>query len=125
MSVGQGIRGGQSRRLPPRAPELAQPGGRRPTPPVLRANGEDQSPLAEQRAVGGPQRMACVVDAGGLGGRPVQFDDLKTAPRPQVLLRSIANVVAANKEAIETPRDVGDAPLECFRPKAPAVLEYA
>ena len=92
---------------------------------VSGTNGEDEFPLLKEFSVGGQERIARVVDARGLGGGAVEFDDLEIAAFSQIIVGGVANVIAADEEAVEPLRNLVDAPLKLLRPQVRAIAEDA
>src|SRR5215469_10651534 len=66
--------------------------------------GKNDFPLAEQRTVRGAQRVFRIVDVGGLRRCAVQFDDLESFSTSECVGIAVADIVAAEVEAIDRSR---------------------
>src|SRR5207245_9521754 len=93
--------------------------------PVRGANREDQFPLAKQCAIGGEERVACVVDAGRFRGSTVELDYLEIAPLFEIILFLVANVVSPDKEAGQLLGDLIDRTLEFVGAKMHSIAKNA
>src|SRR2546428_11742122 len=94
--------------LPPQQGQLRR---RRATTSVRGTDGEDESPLPEQRPVGEGEGVARVVDVRRFGRRAVEFDDLEIATSAQIVCRRVANVVTARRGSAR--KDESRTPADC------------
>src|SRR5437899_4955836 len=92
---------------------------------VRGTNREDQFPLEKQCAIGGEERVACVVDAGRFRGSTGELYDLKIAALFEILFVFVAHIVSPNEKAGEFTRNPIDHALEFVGAKMHSIAKDA
>ena len=95
-SICRRISGRERGIITPLAPATRNAHRRAAAPAVFRADGENQIPLPEQRAIRVEQRIPRVINARSFRRRAVQLDDLEIFSGAQIGFARIAEVVAAD-----------------------------
>src|SRR5690242_19605435 len=84
-----------------------------------------QTPLAVQRDIRRPERIAFVVNVCSFGSRPVQLDDLKSFAGSKLVIAVISNVVPPDIEARELLTDFVKRGAKFLRVEVSAIFEDA
>src|SRR6266704_1141789 len=93
------------------------------TTPICSPNLVHQAPLAVQRDIRRPERIAFVVNVCSFGRRPVQLDDLKSFAGSKLVIAAISNVVPPDIEPRELLTDFVKRCAKFLRVEVAAVLE--
>jgi hypothetical protein len=92
---------------------------------ILRANFKYQSPLLEERAICGPERIARIVNVRRFGRCAVELDDFKLSTRAKILFVFIPNIEPAKVKLRQTASNPVDRELELVTPEVMTVAKYA
>src|SRR5215467_2690686 len=94
-----------------------------PTATIGRSDLVDELPLAVERPIGRPERVCAVINVCGFGGSTVQLDDFESFSLPKLLIRAVADVIAADIEARDFLADLIEASSKLFRKQVASIKE--
>src|SRR5215469_17363227 len=92
-------------------------------PAIGGANAIDDVPLAIECLVRRPERVGTVINVCGFRGSTVQLNDFESLSLSKLVIRAVADVIAANIEARDFLADLIEASSKLFRKQVSSILE--
>src|SRR5262249_26287181 len=94
-----------------------------PTLTIGRADFVDKLPLAVEHRIGRPERVGTSINVCGFRGSTVQLNDFESLAEAKLVIRAIADIIAADIEAGESLADLIEANSKLFGMQVASVQE--